>query len=128
MYVPAEGDVGRNRSSGRELLHVWEDIDLSYRITLGGYENWYFLNYPSSTTKEKAQKEQRELVFVFYNAMVIFAKKHFTETGPAALLIHHPRCHLSKRSGGIFSVFVGSPVAHRGLGLAVFPAWCSWNT
>lgn len=60
-----------------------EDIDLSYRIRLGGYENWYFpqariIHYKGESTK----KSSVNYVFVFYNAMVIFARKHFTRRGP----------------------------------------------
>lgn len=60
-----------------------EDIDLSYRIRLGGYENWYYpeariIHYKGESTK----KSSVNYVFVFYNAMVIFAKKHFTRRGP----------------------------------------------
>jgi len=56
-----------------------EDIDLSYRITLGGYENWYYpaariIHYKGESTK----KSSVNYVFVFYNAMAIFAQKHFT--------------------------------------------------
>ncbi|MBL7963259.1 MAG: glycosyltransferase [Flavobacteriales bacterium] len=63
-----------------------EDIDLSYRITLGGYENWYFpeariIHYKGESTK----KSSVDYVFVFYNAMAIFARKHFTRTGPDLL-------------------------------------------
>ena len=59
-----------------------EDIDLSYRITLGGYENWYFpdariIHYKGESTK----KSSVNYVFVFYNAMAIFARKHFTGRG-----------------------------------------------
>ncbi|MFT3885175.1 MAG: glycosyltransferase [Flavobacteriales bacterium] len=59
-----------------------EDIDLSYRITLGGYENWYLpqariIHYKGESTK----KSSVNYVFVFYNAMAIFAKKHFTRRG-----------------------------------------------
>ena len=55
-----------------------EDIDLSYRITLGGYENYYFpettiIHYKGESTK----KSSVNYVFVFYRAMIIFAKKHF---------------------------------------------------
>jgi hypothetical protein len=57
-----------------------EDIDLSYRIVLGGYKNYYFpettiIHYKGESTK----KSSVNYVFVFYNAMVIFAKKHFSE-------------------------------------------------
>ena len=56
-----------------------EDIDLSYRITLGGYNNYYFpdtsiIHYKGESTK----KSSINYVFVFYRAMVIFAKKHFS--------------------------------------------------
>jgi hypothetical protein len=56
-----------------------EDIDLSYRITKGGYKNYYFpettiIHYKGESTK----KGSLNYVLVFYNAMIIFAKKHFT--------------------------------------------------
>jgi GT2 family glycosyltransferase len=56
-----------------------EDIDLSYRIQQGGYTNVYFpetkiIHYKGESTK----KGSLNYVFVFYNAMVIFAKKHFS--------------------------------------------------
>ncbi len=56
-----------------------EDIDLSYRITLGGYKNYYFpettiIHYKGESTK----KGSLNYVKVFYNAMIIFARKHFS--------------------------------------------------
>jgi O-antigen biosynthesis protein len=57
-----------------------EDIDLSYRITQAGYKNYYFpetriIHYKGESTK----KSSMNYVFVFYNAMIIFAKKHFSQ-------------------------------------------------
>jgi O-antigen biosynthesis protein len=57
-----------------------EDIDLSYRVTLAGYDNYYFsetsiIHYKGESTK----KGSINYVFVFYNAMIIFAKKHFSK-------------------------------------------------
>ena len=57
-----------------------EDIDLSYRILLGGYKNYYFadtniIHYKGESTK----KSSVNYVFVFYRAMVIFAQKHFSK-------------------------------------------------
>lgn len=57
-----------------------EDIDLSYRITKGGYKNYYFpetriIHYKGESTK----KSSVNYVFVFYRAMVIFAEKHFSQ-------------------------------------------------
>lgn len=54
-----------------------EDIDLSYRITLGGYKNYYFpeaeiIHYKGESTK----KASLNYVYTFYNAMAIFARKH----------------------------------------------------
>lgn len=56
-----------------------EDIDLSYRIVLGGYKNYYFpktriIHYKGESTK----KSSVNYVFVFYRAMMIFAQKHFS--------------------------------------------------
>jgi GT2 family glycosyltransferase len=56
-----------------------EDIDLSYRLTRAGYKNYYFpettiIHYKGESTK----KGSINYVLVFYNAMIIFAKKHFT--------------------------------------------------
>ncbi|MDY0315352.1 MAG: glycosyltransferase [Bacteroidales bacterium] len=57
-----------------------EDIDLSYRITLAGYKNYYLpettiIHYKGESTK----KASVNYVLVFYNAMIIFAKKHFSK-------------------------------------------------
>lgn len=56
-----------------------EDIDLSYRITQTGYKNYYFpettiIHYKGESTK----KGSLNYVKVFYNAMIIFARKHFS--------------------------------------------------
>ncbi len=67
-----------------------EDIDLSYRIQKGGYKNYYFpettiIHYKGESTK----KGSLNYVKVFYNAMVIFARKHFNSrmAGTFAFLI-----------------------------------------
>ena len=57
-----------------------EDIDLSYRITKGGYKNYYFpettiIHYKGESTK----KGSINYVKVFYNAMIIFSGKHFSK-------------------------------------------------
>ncbi len=57
-----------------------EDIDLSYRITQGGYKNYYFadttiIHYKGESTK----KGSINYVKIFYQAMVIFARKHFSK-------------------------------------------------
>ncbi|WP_319481217.1 glycosyltransferase [uncultured Draconibacterium sp.] len=68
-----------------------EDIDLSYRIQKGGYKNYY---YPETTIihykGESTKKGSLNYVKVFYNAMIIFARKHFSESKASvfALLIN----------------------------------------
>ncbi|MBK7335205.1 MAG: glycosyltransferase [Saprospirales bacterium] len=56
-----------------------EDIDLSYRIVQGGYKNYYFaettiIHYKGESTK----KGSLNYVRTFYQAMIIFAQKHFS--------------------------------------------------
>ena len=57
-----------------------EDIDLSYRIIQGGFKNYYYpdariIHYKGESTK----KGSLNYVFVFYKAMAIFARKHFSK-------------------------------------------------
>lgn len=62
-----------------EFFMYGEDIDLSYRITQAGYRNYYFpetriIHYKGESTK----KSSINYVIVFYRAMAIFARKHFS--------------------------------------------------
>ncbi|HOV11220.1 MAG TPA: glycosyltransferase [Bacteroidales bacterium] len=63
-----------------------EDIDISYRITQAGYKNYYFpetriIHYKGESTK----KSSVNYVIVFYNAMIIFARKHFSQKNASSL-------------------------------------------
>jgi GT2 family glycosyltransferase len=64
-----------------------EDIDLSYRMVLNGYRNYYIperiLHYKGESTK------RGEMSFVknFYGAMLIFYKKYYPGSGLAVSLI-----------------------------------------
>jgi GT2 family glycosyltransferase len=58
-----------------------EDIDLSYRILKYGYKNYYLadttiIHYKGESTKRTSVN----YVFVFYQAMLIFARKHFSKS------------------------------------------------
>ncbi|MDB5280974.1 MAG: glycosyl transferase family 2 [Bacteroidota bacterium] len=75
-----------------------EDIDLSYRIIKAGYKNYYFagttiIHYKGESTK----KGSVNYVKVFYNAMIIFARKHF-----------------SGNQSGFFSAFINLAIFFRG--------------
>lgn len=81
-----------------------EDIDLSYRIILGGYKNVYFpettiIHYKGESTKKKSVN----YVKVFYSAMALFAKKHYSakRAGLFELLIH-------------FAIFIRASIALMG--------------
>ena len=76
-----------------------EDIDLSYRIIKDGHKNFYFsqttiIHYKGESTK----KGSLNYVKVFYNAMLIFARKHF-----------------SGNQSGLFSLLINFAIVFRGL-------------
>ena len=80
-----------------------EDIDLSYRILKAGYKNVYFpetriIHYKGESTK----KSSVNYVFVFYRAMVIFARKHF-----------------SQKNARLFSFLINTAIYFRA-GMAIF--------
>ena len=55
-----------------------EDIDLSYRLLKGGWENWY-LPYGITHYKGRStQKSDYRYVHIFYQAMLIFFRKHYS--------------------------------------------------
>ena len=64
-----------------------EDIDLSYRILKGGYENWYVPSNILHYKGESTQKSTFRYVHVFYQAMLIFFRKHY---GHLSLLVTLP--------------------------------------
>ena len=55
-----------------------EDIDLSYRLLKGGWQNWYLpfdiVHYKGQSTEKSAFR----YVHVFYQAMLIFFRKHYS--------------------------------------------------
>ncbi|MEM7038398.1 MAG: glycosyltransferase, partial [Bacteroidota bacterium] len=100
-----------------------EDIDLSYRVTLAGYKNYYFsgtriIHYKGESTK----KSSINYVRVFYNAMIIFAKKHYS-SGNANLFIVMIRIAVYLRALMAIGSRVGKRIAFPLLeGLMVFGA------
>src|SRR6185295_16708164 len=76
-----------------------EDIDISYRIQKAGFRNYYFpetkiIHYKGESTK----KSSVNYVLVFYQAMIIFARKHFSKQN-AALFIFIIRFAIYLRAG-----------------------------
>ncbi len=54
-----------------------EDIDLSYRLLKGGWQNWYLPFDIVHYKGESTQKTSFRYVHVFYQAMLIFFRKHY---------------------------------------------------
>ena len=75
-----------------------EDIDLSYRVIKAGYKNYYFADTTIIHYKgESTRKGSLNYVKVFYNAMIIFARKHY-----------------SGNQSGLFSAFIKLAIFFRG--------------
>jgi GT2 family glycosyltransferase len=70
-----------------------EDIDLSYRMKLAGFRNVYF---PGTTIihykGESTRKGSINYVLMFYQAMIIFARKHFS---PNTFQVYSTLIHLA---------------------------------
>lgn len=86
-----------------------EDIDLSYRIIKGGYSNYYFpdttiIHYKGESTK----KGSINYVRVFYNAMIIFANKHFTKKNARVFSFLINLAIYFRAAIALFSTFVKS--------------------
>lgn len=76
MCIPAE--VLRKVGSFDEAFFMFgEDVDLSYRLLHGGHRNYYcptsILHYKGESTKKNTYR----YVHVFYEAMLIFFRKHY---------------------------------------------------
>ena len=64
-----------------------EDIDLSFRLLKGGWQNWFLpfdiIHYKGEST----EKTSFRYVHVFYDAMLIFFRKHY---GHLSILLSLP--------------------------------------
>lgn len=58
-----------------------EDIDLSYRLILGGYKNYYLPERILHYKGESTQKGDIRYIKSFYGAMVIFFRKYYPKSG-----------------------------------------------
>lgn len=70
-----------------------EDIDLSFRLLKAGWENWYLPDAILHYKGESTQKSSFRYVHVFYEAMLIFFRKHYSHlsvliTLPVSLAIY----------------------------------------
>jgi N-acetylglucosaminyl-diphospho-decaprenol L-rhamnosyltransferase len=63
-----------------------EDIDLSYRIYLEGYQNYYFADTTIIHFKGESTSRDFRYLKMFYGAMILFMKKHFKGFGSSISL------------------------------------------
>lgn len=76
-----------------------EDIDLSWRVILGGWKNYYLANNTIIHYKgESTKRGSLNYVKVFYEAMIIFARKHF-----------------ARQSASLFSALINLAVVFRAM-------------
>jgi GT2 family glycosyltransferase len=63
-----------------------EDIDLSYRILKEGYKNYYFSDTTIIHFKGESTNRDYRNTKLFYDAMILFMRKHFTGFGSSIRL------------------------------------------
>ena len=84
-----------------------EDIDLSYRIQKSGYKNIYFPNTSIIHYKgESTKKTSVNYIIVFYNAMLLFVKKHYSKSKARPLIIAIKLAILIRASISIIKQFI----------------------
>lgn len=94
-----------------------EDIDLSYRILKGGYHNYYLPSCILHYKGESTQKSSFRYVHVFYEAMLIFFRKHYS--GMSFLLsIPIKAAIYAKATVALFRMQIEK--AHRSLGFVSY--------
>ena len=91
-FMMIKKEVLEKVGSFDEIFFMYgEDVDLSYRIQKGGYKNYYFAESCIIHFKgESTRKGTMNYVRMFYNAMSIFVRKHYSgsRAGIFNFLIH----------------------------------------
>lgn len=92
-----------------------EDIDLSYRILKGGYHNYYLPEKILHYKGESTHKSSFRYVHVFYDAMLIFLRKHY---GHVSFLLALPIKAAVYMKAALALVSMGFSRMRRSLGFA----------
>lgn len=91
-FLMVKKEVLEKVGSFDEIFFMYgEDVDLSYRIQKAGYKNYYFADSSMIHFKgESTRKGSMNYVRMFYNAMSIFVRKHYSgsRAGLFNILIH----------------------------------------
>ncbi|MBR6488904.1 MAG: glycosyltransferase family 2 protein [Muribaculaceae bacterium] len=114
-----------------------EDIDLSYRLLKGGYENWYLPSRILHYKGESTQKSSFRYVHVFYDAMLIFFRKHYAHAslffsipikaaiyGRAFVELCRMQLNRARRSMGFVSKHASQPAFYVFIGTAKHLEMC----
>ena len=114
-----------------------EDIDLSYRLLKGGYENWYLPTRILHYKGESTQKSSFRYVHVFYDAMLIFFRKHYAHAslffsipikaaiyGKAFVELCRMQLNRARRSMGFVSKHASQPAFYVFIGTAEHLEMC----
>lgn len=80
-FMMVHNDVLQETGGFDEKFFMYgEDIDLSYRITQTGRQNYYLPTPILHYKGESTERSSFRYVHVFYNAMLIFFNKHFKKS------------------------------------------------
>lgn len=73
--------LDRTGAFDEDFFMYGEDIDLSYRIQKTGYKNYYFSESTIIHFKgESTKKDDSKYIQIFYGAMNLFVRKHYSNT------------------------------------------------
>ncbi|HAP02235.1 MAG TPA: glycosyl transferase family 2, partial [Bacteroidetes bacterium] len=100
-----------------------EDIDLSYRVIKSGWKNYYFadtriIHYKGESTKRGSLNYVR----MFYMAMIVFARKHFSQQRASGLIFMLNAAIYLRASLALIRRFISSIAAPAIDGIGLYAA------